>query len=82
VVAVAKDTGRSPAQISLAWLLRQRVIPVVGATKVEQLQDCLGAVDVELEGAHVEQLAAAAPVDLGYPHEFLQLKAERLGPPP
>jgi aryl-alcohol dehydrogenase-like predicted oxidoreductase len=80
VVDVAKATGSSPAQVALAWLLRQEVVPVVGATKVEQMQDCLGAVDLELDASHVEQLEAAAPVDLGYPHEFLLFKADRLGP--
>jgi aryl-alcohol dehydrogenase-like predicted oxidoreductase len=80
VVAVAKGAGASPAQVALAWLLRQGVVPVVGATKVEQMRDCLGAVDVELDAAQVAELDAAVPVELGYPHEFLRFKAERLGP--
>jgi len=77
---VAKEIGSSPARVALAWLLRQGVVPVVGATKVEQMHDCLGAVDVELDPSHLAQLDAATKIELGYPHEFLQYKADRLGP--
>jgi aryl-alcohol dehydrogenase-like predicted oxidoreductase len=80
VKEVAAATGSSPARVALAWLRHRDAVPVVGATKVEQMQDCLGAVDVTLEHAHLEQLDSATKVELGYPHEFLQFKAERLGP--
>lgn len=80
VRSVAQATGSSPAQVALAWLLRQGVVPVVGATKVEQMQDSLGAVAVRLDPAHAKQLDAATKIELGYPHEFLLFKADRLGP--
>ncbi len=80
VLEVANEVGLSPAQVSLAWLLRSGVIPVVGATRVEQIRDSLAAVDVDLDNSHVERLDAASRVELGYPHEFLQMKADRLGP--
>jgi hypothetical protein len=57
------------------------VIPVVGATKVEQMQDCVGGA-VELDASHLERLDAVTQVELGYPHEFLQIKADTLGAPP
>ena len=50
VAAVAKKRGVSPAQIALAWVLQAPGItaPIVGATKVEQLKDLIGAVDIKL----------------------------------
>jgi len=44
VVSVADDFGCTPAQVALAWLVHQpgSVIPIVGARRVEQLDDNLG----------------------------------------
>jgi aryl-alcohol dehydrogenase (NADP+) len=57
VVAVATKSGVSPAQIALAWVLQAPGItaPIVGATKVEQLKDLIGAVDLKLSA---EEIAA------------------------
>lgn len=78
---VAADLDTTPARVALAWLLRQGVVPVIGATKPEQMADNLGAVDVELEESHVKRLDEASQIELGYPHEFLQYKVDLLGPP-
>jgi aryl-alcohol dehydrogenase-like predicted oxidoreductase len=42
--------GATPAQLALAWLLAQKpwVVPIPGGTKVEHLEDNLGAADIEL----------------------------------
>jgi len=50
VVAVASRRGTTPAQIALAWLLHRPgvVAPIVGSTKLEQLDQAVGAVDVTL----------------------------------
>ncbi|NUR03563.1 MAG: aldo/keto reductase [Streptomyces sp.] len=50
VAAVAAERGVSPAQIALAWLLRQPGVsaPIVGATKPHHLSDAVAAVEVEL----------------------------------
>ena len=57
VAAVAKKRGVSPAQIALAWVLQAPGItaPIVGATKVDQLKDLIGAVDLKLTA---EEIAA------------------------
>jgi len=57
VVAVATKSGVSQAQIALAWVLQAPGItaPIVGATKVEQLKDLIGAVDLKLSA---EEIAA------------------------
>ena len=43
--AIAKETGKSAAQIALNWLLRRPGVtaPIIGARNLEQLDDNLGA---------------------------------------
>ena len=68
VRAVAKRRGASNAQVALAWLLHQPAIvaPIIGATKLEHLEDAIGASELKLDD---EELAA---VTEGYvPHPVL-----------
>ncbi len=53
VVEVAQRLGVIPAQVALAWLLRQPAVaaPIVGASKLEHLEAAAGAVDLELDDA-------------------------------
>ena len=60
VLEVAAKRNISPAQVALAWLLRNPVAtsPIVGVTKPSHLADAIAAVDVELEAdevAYVEE---------------------------
>ncbi len=50
VEEVGREHGATPAQVALAWLLRQEGVtaPIVGATKLEHLDQALEAVDLEL----------------------------------
>ena len=49
-VEVAGELGVSSAQVALAWLLQRPGVtaPIVGATKLEQLEDALAAEQLEL----------------------------------
>lgn len=49
------------AQIALAWLLQQPTItsPIIGARRVDQLQEVLGAVDVSLSAEDMQRLNEA-----------------------
>lgn len=73
VVSVADDIGCTAAQVALAWLAHQpgSVIPIIGARRVEQLDDNLGCLDVELTAGHLERLDQASHIDLGFPHDFI-----------
>ena len=69
---MARECGRSPAQVALAWL-RQRpvpVIPIIGARKLEQVKDNLGSIEVKLDQPHLDRLDAASRIELGFPHDF------------
>ena len=73
VRAVAEETGRTPAQIAVNWLRHQpgKVIPIVGARTLAQIEDTLGALSFELAPEQVSRLEEASRVELGFPHEFL-----------
>jgi len=57
---VAGDHGVPPAQVALAWLLRQRAVsaPIVGATKPSHVDDAVAAVGLRLTDEEVAQLEA------------------------
>ncbi|ATW87858.1 aryl-alcohol dehydrogenase-like predicted oxidoreductase [Halohasta litchfieldiae] len=49
--AVADEIDASPAQVSLRWLIQQQdftCVPIVGARTTEQLEENLGATEIEL----------------------------------
>ncbi len=58
VAAVAARRGVKPAQIALAWLLLQPGVtaPIVGATRMEHLEDAVAALDVPLDEAERREL--------------------------
>jgi len=47
---IAKRKKATPAQIALAWLLAQKpwIVPIPGTTKLQRLDENIGAVDVKL----------------------------------
>lgn len=71
VAKVAAELGSTPARVALAWTRQRGVMPVLGATSVAQIQDNLGALDLELGDEHICELNAASAVSLGYPYDFL-----------
>ena len=60
VRALASARGVPPAQIALAWLLRNPVVaaPIIGATKLAHLDDAIAAVDVTLTDEEAKTLEA------------------------
>lgn len=57
---VAEELGANRAQVALAWLLSKPGVaaPIVGASRQEQLDELLGAVDLTLTPEQVEKLEA------------------------
>jgi aryl-alcohol dehydrogenase-like predicted oxidoreductase len=69
---VSRQTGRSAAQVALAWL-RYRdipVIPIVGARRISQLEDNLASLELELTPEQVSALNEASAIEMGFPHDF------------
>lgn len=73
VAEVATETGHTPSQIAVAWVMSRRgtVIPVVGARRAAQLVETLDAADITLAPEVLARLDAASRIDLGFPHEWL-----------
>ncbi|MFJ9694363.1 aldo/keto reductase [Kitasatospora sp. NPDC101183] len=70
---VAAELGRTPAQVALAWTLRNPGVTttLIGARTAAQLEENLGALDVEFTPAHLALLDTASAIDLGRPHDLL-----------
>lgn len=58
VAEVAKARGDAPAQIALAWLLRQPGVtsPIIGASKLPQLEQAIGALAIKLSDEECARL--------------------------
>ena len=56
---VANDLGASPAQVTLAWMRHQEgtVIPLIGVSRIEQLHENLGALELHLDDEVMRRLA-------------------------
>src|SRR3977135_303671 len=67
--SVSEQTGRSMAQVALAWLRHQTVpvIPIIGARKVSQLQDNFGSLDLELSAEQLKSRDGASRIELEFP---------------
>ncbi len=76
VGAIAEETGKSYAQVSLNWLLCQPGVtaPIIGARTNEQLEDNLGAAGWRLDEKQVQRLSEAAPPEKTYPARFIEGK--------
>lgn len=74
VMAIAEETGTTPGQVALAWTMQQGFssIPIVGATKLSQMQDNLGVIGLQLSKEHLQRLDAISKIELGFPGEFYQ----------
>jgi aryl-alcohol dehydrogenase-like predicted oxidoreductase len=76
---VSDETGRSMAQIALAWL-RYRpvpVIPIIGARKLSQLQDNLASLEPTLSADQLRTLDEASRIELGFPYSIYALESAR-----
>ena len=58
VVEIAKRRGVAPAQIALAWILHKPGVtaPIVGASKMEQLEQAISAAEIKLSDEEMKSL--------------------------
>jgi aryl-alcohol dehydrogenase-like predicted oxidoreductase len=59
---IAQQKNATPAQIALAWLLAQKpwIVPIPGTTKLQRLEENLGAADVKLTTDDLREIENAA----------------------
>ena len=62
IQAVAERKAATPAQVALAWLLAQKpwIVPIPGTTKLHRLEENLGAVDLDLTRADLDEIDTEA----------------------
>lgn len=72
--SVADDAGATPSQVAIAWARSKSpaIHPIIGARRLDQLLDNLGATDVDLGDDAAARLDAAAGIDLGFPATFIR----------
>jgi aryl-alcohol dehydrogenase-like predicted oxidoreductase len=61
IAKIAAEKKVTPAQIALAWLLAQKpwIVPIPGTTKLNRLQENLGAARVELTRSDLDRVENA-----------------------
>ncbi len=66
---MAAQRGVSVAQIALAWLLHRRVVSsvIIGAKRMEQLQDNIAAAEIELSEQELDALDQVSTLPAEYP---------------
>lgn len=66
-------------QLALAWLLEQKGVSsvIIGARTLDQLEDDLGAVDVQLPEGELQRLDELTAPDAPYPHWMIRFQNQR-----
>lgn len=79
VQRIALEIDHSPAQVALNWVMQQPGITstIIGARKVNQLEDNLAAMEFSLSEDHLKQLRDVSDFPLGIPHDQLAGEFER-----
>ena len=73
VDAVAADAGCTSSQAAIAWM-RSRpgvIVPILGARTKAQLEDNLGALEVDLSHEQLARLNQVSAIEPGFPTDFL-----------
>ncbi|GAA4059514.1 hypothetical protein GCM10022214_10020 [Actinomadura miaoliensis] len=65
--------GRTPAQVGLAWGLQNSGVtaPIIGARTPAQIEEDLGAFEVDFTASQLARLDDASAIEPGVPHDML-----------
>ena len=74
---IGKAHNCSPARISLAWLLAKPVVTsiIIGAKRLDQLEDNIAAVDLKLTPEELKQLDEVSALPPEYPGWMLPFQS-------
>ncbi len=72
VMAIAGELGVEASHVALKWTMQKGFssIPIVGATKLSQLEENLKTIEVVLTADHIKKLDAVSDFELGFPGDF------------
>ena len=77
--SIGERKNATPAQIALAWLLAQKpwIVPIPGTTKLNRLEENIGAVELELSDDDLREIdSAASKINVAgerYPEELQRM---------
>jgi len=76
LTVMAKEKGATVAQLALAWLLHQPVVTtvIIGAKRMDQLDDNLNAVNVKLTAEDLQKLDRVSQLAPEYPGWMLEFQ--------
>lgn len=76
---ISAEAGKSPAQVAINWLLRKAAVtaPIVGAKRMNQLQNNLGSVGWSLAPEQLTKLDQASLLSMPYPYDFIRMAEAR-----
>jgi aryl-alcohol dehydrogenase-like predicted oxidoreductase len=71
---VASEAGTTVARAALAWVVQRPAVAstIIGARTMEQLEDNLGALEVNLSAEQIGTLDSVSQPVLGFPNAFLE----------
>jgi aryl-alcohol dehydrogenase-like predicted oxidoreductase len=74
LIRIARDLNTTPAAVALCWVQTRPGVTstIVGARRLDQLDQNLAALDVKLEPSHVEALDRVSKPALNFPATFLE----------
>lgn len=70
---IAGEKGVTPAQLALAWVLHQGVVPIPGTKRVRYLEENAAAVDIALSDDELTRINDAAPVGAAAGDRYLDM---------
>jgi aryl-alcohol dehydrogenase-like predicted oxidoreductase len=75
LIAIGKELQASPASVALAWVQGRPGVAstIVGARRMDQLDQNLAALDISLSGDQVARLDKLSKPALGFPMQFLNV---------
>ena len=71
VIEIAKEIGKSPSQVALAWIIQKSTSPLLGSRTLEQLEDSLQAVDIVLSPEQLKRLEEISTPKPIFPYTML-----------
>jgi len=76
VIEIASESGKTPAQIAINWLLikHQQIFPIIGARTLEQVDENLASVDFNLTGEQLYRLEKASALETVFPYSMWEHK--------
>ena len=77
---VAVEIGRTPANVALKWVVERSGVSsvLIGASRVEQLEQNIASLEVELSAEHLAKLEQVTALPMINPYFIFQLPIEQL----